>query len=62
MMTAFRVEPENEAFVKELTGERSLSHILNFLISEYKENKDWKPPEERIAELEQAFKKERTAI
>ncbi|MEM0134681.1 MAG: hypothetical protein QXU18_05555, partial [Thermoplasmatales archaeon] len=57
MMTAFRVDPENESFVKELTRERSLAHILNFLISEYKENKGWKPPEERIAELEQALKK-----
>lgn len=57
MMTSFRVEIENEAFVKELTRDRSLARILNFLISEYRENKGWKPPDQRIRELEEQLKK-----
>ena len=57
MISGFHVELENEAFVRELTKERSLSRVLNFLISEYKENKGWKPPEEHIRELEEALKK-----
>ena len=57
MMTSFRVEPENEAFVKELTKERSLARVLNFLVAEYRKNKGWKSPEERIHELEEALKK-----
>lgn len=57
MMTSFRVEIENEVFVRVLTKERSLARILNFLIAEYRENKGWKTPEERIHELEEALKK-----
>jgi hypothetical protein len=57
MMTSFRVEPENEAFVKELTRERGLARVLNFLLSEYRQSKGWKPPEQRIHELEEALKK-----
>ena len=57
MMTSFRVEIENEVFVRELTKERSLSRVLNFLLGEYRENKGWKTPEERIHELEEALKK-----
>jgi len=57
MISGFHVDPENESFIRELTRERSLSRILNFLISEYKENKGWKPPEERIRELEEALRK-----
>ena len=57
MITGFHVEPENDSFVRELTRDRSLSRILNFLLKEYRESKGWKPPEERINELEQALKK-----
>jgi hypothetical protein len=60
MISGFHVEPENESFVKELTRERSLSHILNFLLKEYRESKGWKPPEQRIAELEEILKKKDT--
>lgn len=60
MMTSFRVEIENEAFIKELTKERGLACILNFLILEYRENKGWKPPEQRIHELEETLKKKRS--
>ena len=57
MMTSFRVEIENEAFVKELTKERGLARVLNFLIAEYRENKGWKSPDQRIRELEENLKK-----
>ena len=57
MMTSFRVEIENEVFVREMSKERGLARVLNFLISEYRENKGWKPPEMKIRELEEALKK-----
>lgn len=57
MITSFRVEIENEAFVREMSKERGLARVLNFLIAEYRENKGWKPPEMKIKELQEALKK-----
>ncbi len=40
-ITTFHIEPENVEFVEELTKHKELSRVLNFLISQYKENKGY---------------------
>jgi hypothetical protein len=55
-ITTFHIEPENVEFVEELTKHKDLSRVLNFLISQYKENKGYVDPHTKIEQLERQLK------